>query len=554
MKLKLTLGLTLLAACCLGVSYGQNNGDYRSVATGMWDTPATWEKYDSVNAVWNVPASKPGSGFNVTVRSGHIVTLSNTSNAKNLTIESGATLKSDGTQRSIRVNAATLTNNGTFGGATPDDAMNFEMLINGGTMTAGGTGTFKVNRVRAYPALVGSTMVINQDMILNNNGVGLTAYYNAATSASVPSTAAEDITITINAGKTVKLLDSTALHLSGSTTANTGGKYTYNINGTLDASGSYRTTHLIPSSVNASAQTNVNVSGLWKVGQNLNTVNSAPGVANGTISLTIAAGGVVDASLTKNLTMLTAAGTTNTFVVTPTSIFKRTAGVDSVLFPIATAAAGNNSVRVSLPGSAPDTISVKLRSSQDDNWAEPTKLVNRQWTINKKTAGTNATIQLMWLSADAGLAFNTTGAVVYHNNGATWTFSPATITGTGMATDPYIATITGISDFDKFVVGNASLQTPNGVKEVSLNGKAVVITPNPATGNVIRFQMNDVPSGSYTATVVNQFGQKVYEGSVESNGATSTSSIQLSNNTPAGMYQLHISNGQVGITKKVVVE
>ena len=48
MKKIYTLSLILLLSVKASILFGQNAGDYRSIVSGSWFTPANWETYDGV--------------------------------------------------------------------------------------------------------------------------------------------------------------------------------------------------------------------------------------------------------------------------------------------------------------------------------------------------------------------------------------------------------------------------------------------------------------------------------------------------------------------------
>ena len=64
--------------------YAQVTGDFRSLATGNWSAPGSWQRYSSTG-VWqnsgvgeNSPGQVPGVGIangNVTILNGHTVTF-----------------------------------------------------------------------------------------------------------------------------------------------------------------------------------------------------------------------------------------------------------------------------------------------------------------------------------------------------------------------------------------------------------------------------------------------------------------------------------------------
>ncbi|HET9744917.1 MAG TPA: T9SS type A sorting domain-containing protein [Chitinophagaceae bacterium] len=69
----------------------QTVGDYRTVGTGNWASPATWETY--TGSVW-VPAATPPTSLsgNINIRNTHTVTVSANRTVDQLTIDAGGTL------------------------------------------------------------------------------------------------------------------------------------------------------------------------------------------------------------------------------------------------------------------------------------------------------------------------------------------------------------------------------------------------------------------------------------------------------------------------------
>lgn len=82
--------------------------------------------------------------------------------------------------------------------------------------------------------------------------------------------------------------------------------------------------------------------------------------------------------------------------------------------------------------------------------------------------------------------------------------------------------------------------------------KGVFVFPNPVTGSNINLQMNDMIKGRYAFTLVSTEGRQVTTGVVNYNGGSSTNTIALPANTPAGTYLLTLS-GSDGNTVSVKV-
>lgn len=84
---------TYLLCCFFVVGFSQNAAlnDYRSLATGNWNTPGTWQKRTSTNT-WVTATVVPTSADNVYIQQGHTITV-NTVNAvcKDLQVSNNAT-------------------------------------------------------------------------------------------------------------------------------------------------------------------------------------------------------------------------------------------------------------------------------------------------------------------------------------------------------------------------------------------------------------------------------------------------------------------------------
>lgn len=140
-----------------GVSegWGQAVNDYRSAATGNWNTLATWERWDG--AAWVTPTAGEGTPNNtdgaITIRSPHNVTFNANATVDQVVIESGGTVTqtanmtiANGSGTDFEVNG---TPNRTGGNLTIQASaamdVNGTYTRNGGTLTTTGTLTFNNN-------------------------------------------------------------------------------------------------------------------------------------------------------------------------------------------------------------------------------------------------------------------------------------------------------------------------------------------------------------------------------------------------------------------------
>lgn len=90
----LSAALVALASFALAsAALAQSAGDFRSVSSGDWSAPATWERFDGFN--WVAAGSSPSavSAGSIVVRAPHDVTLGIAASIDQTTIEAGASLE-----------------------------------------------------------------------------------------------------------------------------------------------------------------------------------------------------------------------------------------------------------------------------------------------------------------------------------------------------------------------------------------------------------------------------------------------------------------------------
>lgn len=462
---------------------------YRSRQTGNWGDFNTWDR-STDNGVTYVPAISgqlPTTNTSVIIINPHVVTLeASGKNCVNLTINNGAQLVSSTTGGvsnafALRIGAGTagtggvvgvLQNDGILGG--PGSLIVLELPATATQATFTGTGSYEAGRIRAitgnanYPssAATGHTsdakLIIDKDIKLNtaNN------YCFSMPNSTVAST--DTMAFTINAGKTVTITDVAAkwensLMVSGG--AVTGGKYTYNINGTLDLSATTTgTSAFIPYS-NASSSITVNINGTVKLGA-LFKADTVVGSTGG-LFLNINNGGLLDASLTTSFNVGktgTSANTTNGnifFVTTGTGALKRSVPGDGtkINFPIGTTLGSYTPVSISNANGNAAIYTVNVQNTFTNTPADPTKVVNKQWNIAVTGAPVvSDTLRFSWTTADEASGFSHAGTInIMHWNGAGWDYTPASVTGTGVASDPYIAKGFGFSSFSPFGITSFSI-------------------------------------------------------------------------------------------------
>ncbi len=483
MKKIITLLVVLLLATSTKI-FAQFPTIYASLTSGTWGTTGNlWETFTG-NAT-NTPGAigtgtvyasgtNPSGTHFVYIRSGHTITMGANKSCIGMTVESGATLLAGG---SFRLQLATggtgftapqnwsVTNNGTIGSAS--DGIYFEPGTNAGAITITGAGVYNIARIRMPGGLAGSgsgTVSVTIDANINFNiaaNYALTAVYNPNVN--------DNYSININAGKTVTISSTGYFHNPATVAAvpgppydppkaGIGGNYTYNINGTLDVSGSSGTSYICPLASAASVIT-MNVNGTVKLGTVFKTDTMYNSV--GKVVLNINNGGVVDATATTTLSTAPPGATAPSnsgshFNTIGTGVLKRSVGATDVNFAVGTSDNDYNLATLNNAGTL-DNLTVAVKNTLDNAVPVASKIVNKQWTINEGTAGgTVGTIKLSWKIADQAASFNPAGVVVLASwNGTRYIGPVAVVTGSGTAADPYIATATGFIDFNRaFIVAN----------------------------------------------------------------------------------------------------
>jgi len=516
------------------------NGDFRSAGSGFWTNASSgngsnpisiWEKYVTSSNSWVLqPTGTQPVNANVTIRSGHTVRMDGLKSVNNLTIEQGAVLNGNGgygatpAAQTLRIGvgqaaSVTFQNDGIFGGdANPQDLIILEFNPACAAVLWTGSGVSKITRLRPLPANPNAlSVVFDQDVSLSYNLSGFTAYYNTASNST-----GENVTYTINKGKTIRLTNPAAsFSPTGSTTTNPGGSYTYNIEGTLDLSATTTTSNLVPYSNNASSVVSLNIGseGVLKLGKGFNTVNSSPSTTgnNGKLVLTIADGGLADATKTTSLTL-----GSNYFITSGSGALKRSVGASAVSFPIGTSANNYNPVTLTNTGTV-DNFSVSVKNSFDNPAPDANKVVNKQWTIKEdEDGGSNLIAKFGWVVADQASGFDPSQPLaVMQYKESNWKITAASRNGSGALADPYTATASGFTTVGAFAVtnytkANASIKVQAGSYTYDGNAHAasgfaygtggegdklnpdVTFTYKDANNNLL----NDAPknAGSYTVT------------------------------------------------------
>ena len=135
-------------------------------------------------------------------------------------------------------------------------------------------------------------------------------------------------------------------------------------------------------------------------------------------------------------------------------IYNKVARNTDVKFPIGTPAS-YNPVILNYTGTI-DTFRAAVKSEFDNPPLNSNKVVNRQWTISENNSGGSvASIKLCWVSGNEAPGFNASSQVMVGRfDEAGWNQFPSIVSGIGTISDPYFASVSGITQLSSFCVGN----------------------------------------------------------------------------------------------------
>lgn len=82
----------------------------------------------------------------------------------------------------------------------------------------------------------------------------------------------------------------------------------------------------------------------------------------------------------------------------------------------------------------------------------------------------------------------------------------------------------------------------------------IAIYPNPVTDHTITIQLNNQPKAMYVVQLFNNLGQQVFSKTITHMGGSSAQTVLLKPGLSKGMYQLRVSNEQIIVNQKLVVD
>ncbi|RZA00032.1 MAG: T9SS type A sorting domain-containing protein [Sphingobacteriaceae bacterium] len=511
-----TFILTMLACAACNMAWAQQaNKQYLQEAyPASWVAMEVGEKPDSTN-VW--------------IRNGHTITLDGNETFKGIMIEQGAALNSDADARAesryqLRSVGSGLgiLNNGTFG-STTGTKDGIDLLITPSTkvFTILGTGKTTIASIRPEKANNGLTLNISQDISLNGNNVTFSAIPVIGNTSLT-----DNITFNIEAGKTVKIISPNG-ELNGITGTGPGGRYTYNVNGTLDVSATNTVQNLAPFKTTPASVLTFNIKGTLKFGSSLN-IGSPGDFETGKLALNVLNGGVADAIATNTLTF-----GYNYFSTNGTGVLKRRVNNTDVIFPVGLGTIGPIALKST---AAFVDIAVSVKNEFDVPLPNTFKVVYKQWTIspaNGNPIAVSLVMRPVWSIHDVGSYFDSSLPIslLWREPGqTTWNDKAATLTGKGTLTSPFIAFATGITNFGIFAIQNSS---------TNLNTNSVVtLYPNPTARTVNVIFPETTTDG--TLSITSYKGGQMLKTNVRKGSTSWTYDVAAWEN---GIYFLHMETG-----------
>jgi hypothetical protein len=255
-------------------------GEITSAQSGPWATAATW----TGNIV-------PTLGDNVIVSSNHEIDVSGATNPRchNLTINSGGKLWSNGT-KTIQIYGSSLSCAGTFGDSDATKELTTEF---GNNLTISGSGGIYPFKIRPIAGISNIGIIFNSNTTVTNTTVCIQS----------DNTGNDNITYTVNSGKTLALGGSFSTTSSSSGLGNT--NTIVNNNGTLNIGGSLNTIVALGKSYVVNNYGDMTINKL-----NINPLNSVQTPTINVISPgTMSVYGTVDSSNTSIFGAVTGSGT-----------------------------------------------------------------------------------------------------------------------------------------------------------------------------------------------------------------------------------------------------
>ena len=328
----------------------------------------------------------------------------------------------------ITINSGTL----DLGSYTADRRSGYSgelTIANSATLKIGGTGDLPVHSIRN----IGLSSTV--EYYGSNQTISPGTYGNLTFSGSGTKTSSSNITV--NGWLTI---------------------YNVTISGNTSGIDNYHFAGSGAQTIQSKTYNNVQISGgsTKTLGGDV-TINGALTLTDGKVSLsshnlTIGSGGSISGTSSSN------------YIIT--SGYLRREGVGSnVDFPIGPDASSYNPVMISNSGTS-DRFDVHVETGINPALANSSYCLQRTWTISEgTTGGSNTSITFQWASSDENANFTAarTGNRIqaFRYNGSKWVATGSA--GGASGSDPYTFTITGVSEFSNFALGDVDNSLPVGL-------------------------------------------------------------------------------------------
>ncbi len=134
-------GITTFGTFAVGNFTGflGGDGDYRSHQSGPWSDANTWERNNGATWVYPAPVAPSASDSAIAIQSGHVVNVSDSVFADQITVSAGGTLKID-SSKTFALSNGTGTDLTVLGTLANSGTLN---MSSGGTLTVGNGGTYE---------------------------------------------------------------------------------------------------------------------------------------------------------------------------------------------------------------------------------------------------------------------------------------------------------------------------------------------------------------------------------------------------------------------------
>lgn len=419
---------------------------FRSKAAGNWNGTDTWELYDATTTSWTSTVLSPSETSTATIQSGHVITLTSQAGIGNLTIESGATLKSSVSAYiaspivlSIGKASSVIRNNGIFGceigsaAGTVGDGITLSLSPNVVSFSLQGTGNTGIGSLYAEASSNNLAVVIDQNVQFRRT---TSSGKHTALSLIAPSGTAftGSRTLVVSVGKTVSFLNEysclhgTAFSSAGSYSEQQG-NITYDIQGILDLKGGNVYITSSSSAASAAQVVKINVCSAGKIiaGGDFNICKVQ---ATQAVYVNMEDGALVDASdatVAKTSFFGPSTNSTNGYganyswiITNGTAKYKRWVGNTARVFNVAVTPADGDYVNMKAnPVSIATTINQTDLYTVNVNAGHPYLItsfsesasINRSWTIKQEREvplGTTLKFGFTGGTTDANAAYSPT--------------------------------------------------------------------------------------------------------------------------------------------------